>query len=63
MMREILKRVANLAVDVSQTIEVAADWEEWTAKQPSRVRTEKEKFLQRMLVEVYKDSRIEEVRK
>ena len=35
-MREILKGVANLAVDVSEDTGVAADCEEWTEQKPVR---------------------------
>jgi hypothetical protein len=64
MMREILKGVANLAVDVSEATGVAAVWEKLTDQQPSRVRSEKkEKFPQRMLVEVDKESRRDKVRR
>ena len=36
MMREILKGVANLAVDVSEDTGVSADCEEWTEQKPVR---------------------------
>ena len=62
MMREVLKGVANLAVDVSEATGVAADWEEWTDQVPSRKRSDKEeKFLHRMLLELDKEARRGEV--
>ena len=45
MMREILKGLANLAVDVSEAIREAADWKEWTDQKQSKASSEKEEYL------------------
>ena len=61
MMREVLKGVANLAVDVPEATGVAADWEEWTDQVPSRKRSDKEEKARRE--EVMKEKRVARARK
>ena len=48
--REIVKGVANSAVEVATSIEAAANLDEWTESGPVSTRTAKKKrFLHRML--------------
>ena len=48
--RELLKEVANTAVEVATSTEAAADLEEWNEGRPMRTRSAKEeRFLYRML--------------
>ena len=55
---EIVKGVANSAVEVATSTEAAATLEEWTESRPVRTRTAKEeRFLHRMLDQLDKENK------